>query len=230
MLESCVRDELNKTTARVMGVLDPLKLVITNYPEGQVEQMEATNNPEDESMGTRTIPFSRELYIEQDDFMEDAPKKFYRLGPGKTVRLKNGYIITCEDFVKDENGKVTEIHCKYYPDSRSGSDNSGIKAKGVLHWVSIAHAVEVEVRNYNHLFIVDQPLAEEGKDFLELINPESLVVKTAFVEPSLQSAKAGERFQFMRKGYYCLDRDSTDGKLVFNKTVGMKSSWKKKKK
>ena len=229
LLESCVRDELNKTTARVMGVLDPLKLVITNYPEGQVEQMDATNNPEDESMGTRTIPFSRELYIEQDDFMEDAPKKFYRLGPGKTVRLKNGYIITCEDFVKDENGKVTEVHCKYYPDSRSGSDNSGIKAKGVLHWVSIAQAVEVEVRNYNHLFTVDQPLADEEKDFLELINPESLVVKTAFVEPSLQSAKAGERFQFMRKGYYCLDADSTDDKLIFNKTVGMKSSWKKKK-
>ena len=159
LLESCVRDELNKTTARVMGVLDPLKLVITNYPEGQVEQMEAVNNPGDESMGTRTIPFSRELYIEQGDFMEDAPKKFFRLGPGKTVRLKNGYIITCEDFKKDENGKVIEVHCKYYPNSRSGSDNSGIKAKGVLHWVSIEHAVKVTINNYHRLFTVEQPLA-----------------------------------------------------------------------
>lgn len=229
LLESCVRDELNKITSRVMGVLDPLKLVITNYPEGQVEQMETINNPEDESMGSRTMPFSRELYIEQADFMEDPPKKFFRLGPDKTVRLKNGYIITYVDHKKDADGKVTEVHVKYYPDSRSGSDTSGIKAKGVLHWVSIEQAIQVEVRNYGRLFTVEQPLADEEKDFMEFFNPDSLKVKSnVFVEPSLMTAKSGDRFQFMRNGYYCVDQDSTEDKLVFNSTVSLKKGWKPK--
>ena len=230
LLESCVRDELNKTAPRVMGVLNPLKLVITNYPEGQVEEMIAVNNPEDENSGTRVIPFSRELYIEQDDFMEDAPRKFFRLGPGKTVRLKNGYIITCDDFDKDENGKITEVRCTYYSNSRSGSDNSGIKAKGVLHWVSIAQAVQVEVRQYDKLFTVETPLADDEKDFLEFFNKESLsILENVFVEPSLKNAKIGDRFQFMRKGYYCLDTESTEDKMIFNRTIQMRSSWKKKK-
>jgi glutaminyl-tRNA synthetase len=229
LLESCVRDELNKTATRVMGVLNPLKMVITNYPEGQVEQMPADNNPEDENSGSRTMPFSRELYIEREDFMEDAPKKFFRLGPGKTVRLKNGFIVSYENHLKDEVGNVIEVHVTYYPDSRSGSDNSGIKAKGVLHWVSIEQAIKVEIRDYDKLFTVESPLADEKKDFMEFFNNESLkVMNNVFVEPSLQSAKHGDLFQFMRKGYYCMDQESTDDKLVFNKTVGLKSSWKPK--
>ncbi|MEM6963866.1 MAG: glutamine--tRNA ligase/YqeY domain fusion protein [Bacteroidota bacterium] len=231
LLESCVRDELNKSTPRVMAVLDPLKLVITNYPEGQVEQMEAINNPEDESMGTRTMPFSRELYIERKDFMEDPPKKFFRLGPDKTVRLKNGFIVSYENHIKDDEGNVTEVHVKYYPDSRSGSDTSGIKAKGVLHWVSIEQAIQVEVRNYDKLFTVEQPLADDEKDFMEFFNHDSLqVTNNVFVEPSLQAANVGDRFQFMRNGYYCFDIDSTTDHLVFNSTVNLKSGWKPKKK
>ena len=191
--------------------------------------MPAENNPEDENSGSRTMPFSRELYIEQEDFMEDAPKKFFRLGPGKTVRLKNGFIVSYEDHVKDEAGNVTVVHVKYYPDSRSGSDNSGIKAKGVLHWVSIAQAVKVEVRDYDKLFTVESPLADEEKDFMEFFNQDSLTVMgEVFVEPSLQSAKRGDQFQFMRKGYFCMDQESTEDNLVFNKTVGLKSSYKPK--
>lgn len=230
LLESCVRDELNKSATRVMGVLNPLKMVITNFPEGKVEEMPAVNNPEDENSGTRIVPFTRELYIEREDFMEDAPKKFFRLGPGKTVRLKNGFIVTYENHLKDDEGNVTEVHVKYYPDSRSGSDNSGIKAKGVLHWVSIEHAIKVEVRDYDKLFTVESPLADEEKDFMEFFNQDSLkVLDNVFVEPSLQSAKPGDRFQFMRKGYFCMDSESTEDKLIFNKTVGLKSSWKPKK-
>jgi len=192
----------------------------------------SVNNPEDESMGSRELPFSNVLYIEQEDFMEDAPKKFFRLGPSKTVRLKNAYIITCEDFVKDEaTGEILELHCKYYPESKSGSDTSGIKAKGVLHWVSVAHALKAEVRLYDRLFSVEEPLADKEKDFVEFLNPDSLkVLDAAYVEPSLQSAKAGDRFQFMRKGYFCVDTDSKDGKLVFNRTVNLKDSWAKKNK
>ena len=232
LLEFSVREELNKTSDRVMGVLNPVKLIITNYPEGQVEEMEMVNNPEDENSGTRKMPFSRELYIERDDFMEDPPKKFFRLGPGRNVRLKGAYIIHCEDFVKDpETGEVTEIHCTYYPDSRSGSDTSGVKAKGTLHWVSVAQALEVEVRLYDRLFTDPTPLGHEGKDFMEFLNRDSLkVLDKVYVEPSLASAKAGAQFQFMRKGYFCVDPDSTEERLVFNQTVTLKDSWAKKQK
>ena len=230
LLEFCVREELNKTAKRVMGVLDPLKVVITNYPEGGSEELEAINNPEDESAGSRKIPFSRELYIEKGDFMEDPPKKFFRLGPGRNVRLKNAYIIHCEDYVKDEKtGEVTEVHCTYYPDSRSGSDTSGIKAKGTLHWVSIPHAITAEVRLYDRLFTVPEPTGHEGRDYLEFVNPDSLqVLDKAYLEPGLSTAKTGEHFQFMRKGYFCVDPDSKPGHLVFNRTITLRDSWAKK--
>ncbi|MEM1318909.1 MAG: glutamine--tRNA ligase/YqeY domain fusion protein [Bacteroidota bacterium] len=229
LLEHSVREDLNKTTARVMAVLNPLKVIITNYPEGQVEEMSSINNPEDESMGSRTIPFSRELYIERDDFMEDPPRKFFRLGPGRNVRLKNAYIIHCEDYVKDEEtGEIKELHCTYYPESRSGSDTSGIKAKGVLHWVSIPHALPVEVRVYDRLFSEEFPLADPEKDFKEFINPDSLtIIDNAMVEPGLAEAQVGDRFQFIRKGYFNVDVDSKPGKLVFNRTVGLKDKWRK---
>ncbi len=229
LLEFSVREDLNKTAARVMGVLDPIKLVITNYPDDKTEELEIINNPEDETMGKRTIPFSKHLYIERTDFMEDPPKKYFRLGPGRNVRLKGAYIIHCEDFVKDENGVVTEVHATYYPDSRSGSDTSGVKSKGVIHFVSQKEAVPVEIRLYDRLFNVEAPLAHEDKDFTELINPDSLkVINHAVVEPSLASAKPGDRFQFMRMGYFCVDPDSTENKLVFNRTVTLKDGWKKK--
>ncbi len=228
LLESCVRDELNNTTARVMGVLNPLKVIITNYPEGKMEEMEVENNPGDADMGNRKMPFSRELYIEKEDFMEDPPKKFFRLGPGKNVRLKGAYIIHCDSFVKSENGEVTELHCTYYPESRSGSDTSGIKAKGVLHWVSAPHAIEAEVRLYDRLFSVAEPLADENIDFTEHVNPDSLqVIEKAFVEPSMKNAVIGQQLQFMRKGYFCVDRDSKPEQLVFNRTVTLKDSWAK---
>ena len=229
LLEFTVRDELNRTANRVMGVLDPVRLVITNYPEGQVEYMEVENNPEDEQAGVRTMPFSRELYIEREDFMEDPPKKFFRLGPGLTVRLKAGYIITCEDYDKDpETGEITEIRCQYYPDSRSGADTSGIKAKGVLHWVSIPHAKKVEVRQYDRLFTDPQPTAHEGIDYLDFFNEHSLeVITDAYVEPSLAEAQPGDTFQFMRMGYFCVDPDRTDDHLVFNRTVTLKDTWAK---
>ena len=227
LLESCIRDEMNKFAPRVMGVLNPLKMVITNYPEGQVEQMETVNNPEDESMGTRTMPFSNTLYIERDDFMEDANKKFYGASVGRNTRLKNGYIFNCTEAIKDANGEITEIRCTYYPDSRSGSDTSGIKAKGTLHWVSAEHAIKVNVRLYDHLFTDPVPI-QEGKDFMDFINPNSLtVLENVYVEPSLANAKPLDQFQFLRKGYFCVDQDSTDDKLIFNRTVAMKT-WKKK--
>ncbi len=230
LLESCVRDELNQTAARVMAVLNPVKVTITNYPEGQSEDLVAVNNPEDESMGTRVMPFSREIYIERDDFMEDAPKKFFRLGPGKTVRLKNAYIIHCEDFVKDENGLITEIKCIYYPDSKSGSDISGIKAKGTLHWVSIPQAIEAEARLYGRLFTDETPTAHEDKEFMDFFNHESLsTIPKIYVEPSMKNTTPGTQVQFMRKGYFAVDIDSTEEKLVFNQTVNLKSSWKKPK-
>ena len=232
LLEYCVREELNKITTRVMGVLDPIKLVITNYPEGQIEALETVNNPEDENSGTRNIPFSRELYIERDDFMEDPPKKFFRLGPGRNVRLKNAYIIHCEDFVKDETtGEVIEVHCTYYPDSKSGEDTSGIKAKGTLHWVSIPHALPVEVRLYDRLFTDPTPTGHEDKDYLDFYNKDSLKVSNkVFVEPSLKDAIPGQRFQFMRKGYFCLDIDSKPDHLIFNRTITLRDSWAKKQK
>lgn len=230
LLEFKVREELNKTANRVMAVLDPVKLIITNYPEDQTEELDVDNNPEDENSGSRKVPFSREIWIEQEDFMEDAPKKFFRLGPGKMVRLKGAYIIQCDDFKKDESGKVTEIHCTYFPDSKSGEDTSGLKAKGVIHWVSIPHAKTAEVRLYDRLFRVEDPATAEG-DFKDHINPESLeVLKSVYIEPELANATVGDSYQFMRKGYFCVDKDSTPDHLVFNRTVTLKDSWAKEQK
>ena len=229
MLEYCVRQDLNKTAPRVMAVLRPLKVVLTNYPEDQVEEMDAVNNPEDLSAGTRKVPFSRVLYIEQDDFMEDPPKKFYRLAPGREVRLRYGYFITCQEVVKDENGNITELRCTYDPQTRQGEAPDGRKVKATIHWVSAAHALDAEVRLYNHLFTVSNPNdVEEGKDFTDYINPNSLEVLTGCkVEPSLKEAAAGTRLQFERLGYFCLDPDTTADKLVFNRTVNLRDEWAK---
>ena len=231
LLEFCVRQELNKTANRMMAVLDPVKVVITNYPEDKTEDLILINNPEDESAGSRVLPFSREIYIERADFREDppSPKKFYRLGPERNVRLKGAYIIRGETFVKDENGVITEIHATYFPDSKSGEDTSGVKAKGVLHWVSIPHAKEIEVRAYDRLFTDETPTGHEGKDFMEFFNKDSLSVSTGYAEPGLVKAKPGDTFQFMRIGYFCCDRDSTEDKMVFNRTVTLRDGWKKKK-
>lgn len=229
LLEFCIREDLNKTAPRVMGVLDPVRLIITNYPEGQTEELEIENNPEDPEGGSRKVPFSRELYIEADDFMEDAPKKFFRLGPGKEVRLKGAYIIECTNFKKDSNtGKITEIYCTYDPETRSGEDTSGKKVKGTIHWVSVPHALEVEVREYDRLFMDPDPAGHKDQDFKKFLNPASLhVIEKAYVEPSLKDAKIQDRFQFMRKGYFCVDQDSTEEKLVFNQTVTLKDTWAK---
>lgn len=228
LLEYAVRNELNKTANRVMAVLDPVKVVITNYPEGQTEYMTLENNPEDPEGGSREVPFSREIYIERGDFMEDPPRKFFRMGPGRNVRLKGAYILHCEDFVKDDAGSITEIHCTYYPDSKSGEDTSGVKAKGTLHWVSVEHAAKAEVRQYDRLFSVAEPTKEEDKDYLELLNPNSLeVLENVYVEPGLVNAKPGQQLQFMRKGYYCVDQESTPEHPVFNLTVSLKDSWAK---
>ncbi len=231
-LEHAVREELNRTASRYMVVLDPVKLIISNYPETLVEQMETVNNPEDESSGNREIPFSRELFIEREDFMEDPPKKFFRLAPGRNVRLKGAYIIHCEDFKKDpETGEILEIYATYFPDSRSGSDTSGVKAKGTLHWVSAEHAVPAEVRIYDRLFTDPEPSAHEEKDFLEFYNKQSLVVnKKALMEPALAMVKPNARVQFMRKGYFCADDEHSPEQPIFNLTVSLKDSWAKKKK
>ncbi len=231
LLEFCIREDLNKIAPRVMAVLDPLKVVLTNYPEGKTEEMEAINNPEDENSGTRIIPFSRELYIERSDFMENAPRKYFRLSVGKAVRLKNGYIIQCDEAIKDENGEITELRCSYIENSRSGSDTSGMKVKGTIHWVSIPHAIEAEARMYDRLFTVEDPdgYKKEGKTFLDFLNPDSLkVLPKIYVEPSLKGAKALTHLQFMRKGYFNVDPDSTDDKMVFNLTVPLRDSWAKK--
>ena len=226
LLEFCVREDLNKKANRVMAVLDPVKLVITNYSD-QSEELEIDNNPEDESTGKRKMPFSKELWIEREDFMETPPKKFFRLGPGLMVRLKGAYIIKCEDFKKDADGNVTEIHCTYIPESRSGNDTSGINVKGTIHWVSVAHAKTAEVRLYDRLFKVEDPSSEEG-DFKSYINPNSMhILPAVYIEPALADAKAGEHFQFLRKGYFCVDTTSTPGHLVFNRTVGLKDTWAK---
>lgn len=227
LLEFKIREDLNKTANRVMAVLDPVKVVITNYPEGQEEILQAENNQEDESAGFREVPFSRELYIEKEDFREEANKKFFRLKLGKEVRLKNAYIIKAESCTKDENGNITEIQCTYDPLSRSGSGTpeSMRRVKGTLHWVSIKHAVEAEVRVYDRLFLDEAPDSHKDKDFMEFLNPNSLETITAYVEPSLQSATIGDRFQFQRKGYFNVDDDSTSEQLVFNKTVGLRDSW-----
>ncbi|MFN8166368.1 MAG: glutamine--tRNA ligase/YqeY domain fusion protein [Bacteroidia bacterium] len=228
LLEYFIREDLNKRANRVMVVTDPVKLIIDNYPEGKTEMLQGENNPEAEDKGGhRDIPFSRELWIERDDFMENPTKKYFRLGPGLKVRLKHAYIIECTSYKKDEAGNITEIHCNYIPESRSGSDTSGINVKGTLHWVSIPHAFNCELRLYDRLFRVEDPSSEDG-DFKSYINPDSLTVITnAYAEPSLKSTEAGDRFQFIRKGYFCLDPDSTSEKLIFNRTVTLKDSWAK---
>lgn len=229
LLEFCVREDLNKIAPRVMAVLDPVKLVITNYPEGQEEWLEAENNPEEEVMTYRKVPFSKELYIEREDFQEEAHKKFFRLTLGTEVRLKNAYIIKGESVVKDENGNITEIHATYDVDSKSGSgtEASQRKVKGTIHWVSIPHAKEAEVRIYDRLFTNESPDKDKEVDFKEFINPNSLKVITGYVEPSLVTSKELDHFQFQRLGYFCVDRDSTPENLVFNKTVGLRDTWAK---
>ena len=213
-----------------MVVFDPVKVVITNYPEGKKENVQSDENPEDESAGMRDIPFSRELYIEREDFMENPPKKYFRLAPGQMVRLKSAYIIKCNDVIKDADGSISEIHCSYIPESRSGSDTSGINVKGTLHWVSIADAKTVEVRLYDRLFKVENPAIEEG-DFKDYINPGSLqVITQAYAEPALIHAKFDERYQFIRKGYFCLDKDTSASRVVFNRTVTLKDAWAKEQK
>ena len=228
LLEFCIREDLNKLALRRMVVMDPVKLIISNYPKDQIEVMDAENNPEVEGGdGSRPIPFSSELWIERDDFMEEPTKKYFRLGPGLMVRLKNAYIIQCDSFVKDETGRVSEIHCTYIPESKSGSDTSGIHVKGTIHWVSVAGAKTAEIRLYDRLFRVEDPSNEEG-DFKEYINPDSLsVIKNAFIEPDLANAKSGFGYQFIRKGYFSLDIDSSSDHLIFNRTVTLKDAWAK---
>jgi len=227
LLEYYVREDLNKTAPRVMAVLNPLKIVIDNYPEGQVENLPAVNNPEDPAAGNREIPFSRELYIEQEDFQEEPHKKFFRLAPGKEVRLKHAYIIKYERVVKDEQGNIKEVHCTYDPDTKSGGVNADRKVKGTLHWVSKMHSVEAEVRLYDRLFATANPnFVAEGTDFKSNLNPDSLKVITAQVEPGLKHVRAGDIYQFLRRGYFCVDiKDSNGGKLVFNRTVSLRDSW-----
>jgi glutaminyl-tRNA synthetase len=229
LLDFCIREDLNKIAPRVMAVLHPIKLVITNYPEGKEEWLTAENNPEEEVMTFREVPFSKELYIEREDFQEEAHKKFFRLTLGTEVRLKNAYIIKGESVVKDAEGNITEIHCTYDVDSKSGSgtEASNRKVKGVIHWVSIPHAVEAEVRLYDRLFTHENPDGNKEVDFKEYINPESLKVITGYVEPSLQTAKKLDHFQFQRLGYFCVDKDASAEKLVFNKTVGLRDTWAK---
>ncbi|MBU1317763.1 MAG: glutamine--tRNA ligase/YqeY domain fusion protein [candidate division Zixibacteria bacterium] len=228
LLEHTLREDLNRTASRVMGVLRPLKVVIDNYPDDKVEELDAVNNPEDEAAGTRKVPFSKVLYIERDDFMEDPPKKFFRLSPGREVRLRYAYFITCESFVKDDKtGEIIELHCTYDPATRGGSAPDGRKVKATMHWVSAAHAIKAEVRLYDQLFTKENPLAvEEGKDFKDYLNPDSLeVLESCRLEPSIAGSKPGDRFQFERLGYFCVDPDSTDDKLVFNRTVTLKDTW-----
>lgn len=230
LLEFCVREDLNKIALRRMVVFDPLKVILTNYPEGQEEMLSSEDNPEAATITHRDIPFSRELYIEAEDFMEVAPKKFFRLAPGQMVRLKSAYIIRCDEVVKDAAGKITELHCSYIPESKSGSDTSGINVKGTLHWVSAKHAVSAEIRLYDRLFKVEDPSSEEG-DFKSYINPDSLkVIDHVFAEPALMKSRFDERYQFLRKGYFCLDKDTNEEKLIFNRTVTLKDTWAKEQK
>ena len=228
LLEYCVREDLNKVAERRMAVIDPLKVVITNYPEGGKESFSCVNNPEDESAGRRNVPFGREIYIEQGDFMEEPPKGYYRLRSGGEVRLRYGYLIKCEEVIKDAEGNIVELRCTYDPESAGGGSSDGRKVKGVIHWVSAADAVEAEVRLYDNLFAKENPDdVEEGKTFVDYLNPNSLVVKRAFCERSLGEAKVGDRFQFERVGYFCVDSDSTPEKMVFNRTVTLKDTWAK---
>ncbi len=228
LLEHCLREDLNKTAIRMMAVLKPLKVIIDNYPDDQVEAFEAENNPEDPSAGKRKVPFSKVIYVERDDFKEEAPRKWFRLAPGKEVRLKHAYYITCDRVIKDEtSGEVKELHCTYDPKSRGGWTDDGRKVKGTLHWVSAQHATKAEVHLYDNLFSKENPYeVEEGKDFIDNINPDSLeVLKDCLVEPSLAKAKPGERFQFLRLGYFCVDKDSTDDQIIFNRTATLRDTW-----
>ncbi|MEI9911495.1 MAG: glutamine--tRNA ligase/YqeY domain fusion protein [Bacteroidota bacterium] len=228
LLEFCVREHLNKIALRRMVVFDPVKVVLTNYNElpGQTEMLTSEDNPEDEKSSHRDIPFSKELYIEREDFMENPPKKFFRLAPGQMVRLKSAYIIKCDDVIKDETGAITELHCTYIPESVSGNDVSDIKVKGTLHWVSVKHAITAELRMYDRLFKTEDPSKEEG-DFKDYIDPDSLqTIKTVYAEPALKKAKFDERYQFLRKGYFTLDKDTSESRMVFNRTVTLKDSWK----
>lgn len=225
LLEFCAREHLNKVALRRMVVFDPVKVTLTNY-EGSGEELHTENNPEDENGGTRSISFGKHLFIEKDDFMENPPKKYFRLAPGQVVRLKSAYIIRCDEVIKDDGGNVTELLCTYFPESRSGADTSGIHVKGTLHWVNADDSIEVVVREYDRLFKVEDPSSEEG-DFKEYLNPESLKLVTGHAEPSLKQALVNDRFQFLRKGYYCLDKDSPSDKMVFNRTVTLKDGWKK---
>jgi glutaminyl-tRNA synthetase len=230
LLEYCIRDNLNKTSARAMAVMNPLKLIIDNYPEGQTEEMDVINNPEDPEAGTRKVPFSKELYIEQDDFMEDPPKKYFRLAPGKEVRLRCAYFVTCTSVVKDEAGNVIEVHCTYDPETRGGNAPDGRKVKGTIHWVSVPHAVKAEARLYDRLFTVeDVGGIPEGENYLDYLNPDSKKVVECFVEPSLAQVAPGTRVQFERVGYFCAEpKDHVPGeKVVFNRTVPLKDSWAK---
>lgn len=230
LLEFCVREHLNKVAQRRMVVFEPLKVVLTNYPEGKSELLESENNPEDSTLGNRQIPFSRELYIEQEDFMEVAPKKYFRLAPGQMVRLKSAYIIKCDEVVKNADGTIKELRCTYVPESKSGSDTSGIHVKGTLHWVSAQHAIPIEIRLYDRLFKVEDVGGAEG-NFLDYINPDSLqVLATVYAEPELKKASVADRYQFLRKGYFCLDPDSTSEKLIFNRTVALRDMWAKESK
>ncbi len=228
LLEFFVREDLNKIASRRMAVVDPIKVTITNYPDGKTENIRCINNPEDENAGTREVPFSRELYIDRDDFMEDPPKKYFRLSPGNEVRLRYAYIIRCDEVVKDTGGKVIELKCTYDANSAGGSSSDGRKVKGVIHWVSVAHAIEVEARMYDSLFVKENPDdVADGETFLDYLNPESLVTKKVFAEPALADAKPGDKFQFERVGYFCVDYDSAPGKPTFNRTVALKDSWGK---
>jgi len=229
-LEHCIREDLNLNGPRVMAVLRPLRIIIDNYPEGQVEWLDAENNPENPDMGSRKVPFSRELFIEQEDFMEDPPKKFFRLAPGREIRLKSAYIIKCEQVVKDENGAIVELHCTYDPESHSGGATSGRKIKGTSHWVSAPHAIEAEVRLYEHLFLTENPDSDEdGSDYKAKLNPNSLeVLSSCLVEPSLAGAEPGTRYQFMRQGYFYIDPvASSENLLVFNRIVSLRDTWAK---
>ncbi len=230
LLEFCLREHLNKIALRRMAVLDPVKLVITNYEEGKTEELMAENNPEDELGGHRSVLFGRELWIEREDFVENPPPKFFRLGIGLKVRLKSAYIIECHDVVKNEQGEITEIHCTYFPESKSGQDQSGIKVKGTMHWLHCESAVPAEVRLYDRLFRVEDPASEEG-DFKDFVNPDNLkIISKAWIEPALAEANLRDRFQFIRLGYFCLDKLSSPEHLIFNKTVGLKDSWAKESK
>ncbi len=228
LLESCIREDLNKSANRIMGVLDPLKVTITNFPDNETVWVDAVNNPEDETAGTRLVPFTKELYIEKEDFMENPPKKFFRLSPGTEVRLRYGFFITCNEVVKDENGEVIELKCSYDPASKGGNSPDGRKVKATLHWVSAEHAVPCKVRLYDNLFMVENPnKVEEGKTFLDNINPDSLSEITGFLEPSVKEGKVGSKYQFERLGYFAIDKDTTDETIVFNRTVTLKDTWKK---